>query len=119
MAFTYRLTERENTAVLTMGGKLVDKAEATEVSADTEEALRKGFGRFIIDLSDLEYMNSTGLNILINVMNKTRNNGGDAVIVGTKPRILSLFSVTKLDTVFTMKSGVDEAFTHFEQTPKK
>lgn len=119
MAFTYRLTERENAAVLTMGGKLVDKAEATEVSADTEEALNKGFGRFIVDLSELEYMNSTGLNILINIMNKTRNNGGDAVIVGAKPRISSLFSVTKLDTVFTMRATVDEAFSHFEQNANK
>lgn len=119
MAFSYRLTEKDGTAVLTMEGRLVDKAEAVEVSMEVEEELAKGTGRFVIDLTGLEYMNSTGLNILINMMNKTRNLGGDAVIAGAAPRIHSLFTVTKLHTVFTMKASTAEALLHFDQTASK
>jgi len=119
MAFSYQLTEKEGTAVLTMEGRLVDKAEAVEVSLEVEEALGKGTKRFVIDLAKLEYMNSTGLNILINLMNKTRNLGGDAVITGATPRIQSLFTVTKLHTVFTMKATTAEALLHFDQTASK
>lgn len=98
-----------------MAGRLVDKVEAVEVSVEIEEELNEGTSNFLIDLTDLEYMNSTGLNILINLMNKTRNEGGEAVIIGATPRIKSLFSVTKLDSVFTLKANRDEAMAHFNQ----
>ncbi|MCA1751912.1 MAG: STAS domain-containing protein [Cryomorphaceae bacterium] len=119
MAFSYQITEKEGTAVLTMEGRLVDKAEAVEVSMEVEEELGKGTKQFVIDLTGLEYMNSTGLNILINMMNKTRNMGGDAVVAGATPRIHSLFTVTKLHTVFTMKATTAEAMLHFDQTASK
>jgi anti-anti-sigma regulatory factor len=48
-------------------------------------------------------------------MNQTRNGGGEAVIVGATPRIKSLFTVTKLDSVFTMKEKKADAIAHFNQ----
>jgi anti-sigma B factor antagonist len=116
MAFTYQFIKEGDLAILTMEGKLVDKAEAVEISVDIDEELAEGASKFVVDLSELEYMNSTGLNILINLMNKTRNNGGEAVIVGVKPRIMALFAVTKLNSVFTMKDTRSEAFSFFKQS---
>ncbi len=115
MAFSYNLNKSSDVVTLEMSGKLVDKVEAIEVRVEIDEELEEGTSRFIIDLSELEYMNSTGLNILINLMNKARNEGGEAVIVGAKPRIKSLFTVTKLDSVFTMKTSRAEAEDHFKE----
>lgn len=116
MAFSYQFIKDADLAILTMEGKLVDKAEAVEISVEIEEELAEGTHKFVIDLAELEYMNSTGLNILINLMNKARNNGGEAVISGAKPRIMALFAVTKLNSVFTMKDTRAEAFSFFDQT---
>lgn len=115
MAFTYQIQKSEGLATLTMEGRLVDKAEALEISVEIDEELSDGTSRFIIDLSGLEYMNSTGLNILINLMNKARNEGGEAVVVGATPRIKSLFEVTKLHTVFTLKESREEAISFFDE----
>ncbi len=115
MAFTYQFIKENDLAILNLEGKLVDKAEAVEISVEIEEELAEGTSRYIIDLSELEYMNSTGLNILINLMNKARNAGGEAVIVGVKPRIMALLAVTKLNNVFTIKSTRSEAFSFFKQ----
>ncbi len=115
MAFSYNIEKSDDLTLLTMQGRLVDKVEAIELSVDIEEELEEGSNRFIVDLSKLEYMNSTGLNILINIMNKTRNEGGEAIIVGATPRVLSLFTVTKLDTVFSMRATREEASLFFSE----
>ncbi len=115
MAFNYSLSEDNGLVFLEMIGNLVDKAEAVDIGAEVEEKMADGHNRFVIDLSALEYMNSTGLNIILNLMNKSRDKGGEAVVAGATPRIKSLFSVTKLDSVFTMKSSRDEAVKHLEE----
>lgn len=115
MAFSYELKKKDNLALLAMEGRLVDKVEAIEISVEIDEELASGTHRFIIDLSNLEYMNSTGLNILINIMNKTRNQGGESIIIGAAPRIASLFTVTKLDSVFKMKKTLEEATSYFAE----
>lgn len=116
MAFSYSIDKKDQLAILNMEGRLVDKSEAVEVSVEVEEELEAGTSQFIIDLKGLEYMNSTGLNIMINLMNKSKNNGGEAVIVGATPRIKSLFTVTKLHSVFTMKETRDEAEAYFNNS---
>ena len=60
-------------------------------------------------MGELQYMNSTGLNILINVLTRTRNAGGDTLIAAVSHSVRQLFVVTKLDTVFTITDTVDEA----------
>lgn len=115
MAFSYELVKNDGLVVLSMAGKLVDKVEAIEIRVEIDEELEEGASRFIIDLSDLEYMNSTGLNILINLMNKARNEGGEAIVVGAKPRISALFAVTKLNSVFMMKANREEATAYFKE----
>lgn len=115
MAFSYELNKKDDIALLAMEGRLVDKVEAVEISVDIDELLNAGMHQFIIDLSKLEYMNSTGLNILINLMNKTRDQGGEAIIVGATPRVESLFVVTKLNSVFKMKKTKEEATAYFAE----
>jgi len=115
MAFNYSLDNYEGLLLLEMSGKLVDKAEAVDIGKDVEKHTSEGQNKFIIDLSCLEYMNSTGLNIILNLMNKCRDKGGDAVVAGSTTRVKSLFSVTKLDNVFTLKDTRADAVAHFQK----
>lgn len=115
MAFSYDISEKDNLILLEMNGKLVDKAEAVDIGEEVEARFEQGHNKFIIELSELEYMNSTGLNIILNLMNKCRNKGGDAVVAGTTSRIKSLFAVTKLDSVFTLTESKEEAIKHLNE----
>ena len=63
----------------------------------------------VLDMGQLQYMNSTGLNILISVLTRTRQGGGETLISGMSTGVKQLFTVTKLDTVFTIKDTVEEA----------
>ena len=95
--------------VFKLQGRLMDQQQADKLMSSLEEGLSKGHKNVVLDMSKLQYMNSTGLNILINVLTRARNAGGDAIISGLSPSVRQLFVVTKLDSVFTITGGVEEA----------
>ena len=88
----------------------MDQAEADSLTASLEKEISEGHNKIVLDLSGLKYMNSTGLNIMINVLTKTRNSGGEAVIANVSESVKQLFVVTKLDTIFTITGTKEEAF---------
>ena len=107
--FEITVKEREGCQVFLLFGRLMDQVHADQLLATLDDVVAKGHNKVILNLHDLQYMNSTGLNILINVLTRTRNAGGDAIISGLSPSVRQLFVVTKLDSVFTITGGVDEA----------
>ena len=108
--FGLTVSERENCKIFHMTGRLMDQKEADHMMALLEQELgdRRDLN-VLLDMSQLQYMNSTGLNILISVLTRTRRSGGEVLISGMSSGVRQLFLVTKLDTVFTVKNSVDEA----------
>lgn len=57
----------------------------------------------LMDCDELEYVDSTGLGVLISVLKRVRESGNDIIIVNLKPNIRKLFDITGLDKVFIIK----------------
>ena len=57
----------------------------------------------IINAEELEYLDSTGLGMLIGVLKRLKSDENDLVIVNAKPSILKLFTITGLNKVFTLR----------------
>ena len=108
-AFDLEVSMHQDDPVFHLHGRLMDQQQADRLMGALDEVLSKGHERIVLDLEKLQYMNSTGLNILINVLTRARNAGGDAVISGLSASVRQLFVVTKLDSVFTIANGVEEA----------
>jgi anti-sigma B factor antagonist len=107
--FDLHVSAQDGVHVFHLTGRLMDQEQADRLMATLEEELAKGGAHVVLDLSRLQYMNSTGLNILINVLTRTRNAGGDTFIAGLSQGVRQLFVVTKLDSVFTITANVEEA----------
>ncbi len=107
--FDLSISEENGCKVFHLKGRLMDQQQADRLMGALDDELSEGHNSVILDLSELQYMNSTGLNILINVLTRTRNAGGDTVIAGVSTSVNQLFIVTKLDTVFTITPGIGEA----------
>jgi anti-sigma B factor antagonist len=108
-AFDLATSEEGGRIIFHLKGRLMDQQQADRLMAALDESLAQGHQNVILDLSELQYMNSTGLNILINVLTRTRNAGGDTLIAGLNNSVRQLFLVTKLDSVFVITQNVDEA----------
>ena len=107
--FDLAVSNGTNCKVFHLKGRLMDQQQADRLMGTLDAELASGFRHVILDLSELQYMNSTGLNILINVLTRTRNAGGDTLIAGMSNSVRQLFIMTKLDTVFIITPTIAEA----------
>lgn len=62
----------------------------------------------VVDLADVEFMDSSGLGVLVGAHKESIAHGGALVVVGPGPRIQKIFRITKLDKVFTVYSTLDD-----------
>jgi|ERR1041385_1379463 anti-sigma B factor antagonist len=113
MSFTFNLTEKEPVAVFSLYGELIDKNLAQTLMDAVTKLSEDGQNKFVLELSELKYMNSTGLNVLINILTKSRKNGGDLVICCLSKKVQELLLVTKLNSVFTVTETPQEAVAKF------
>jgi len=105
--------ERDGIAVLEPRGKIMGGPDATILHEKLHECIEKGQKQVIIDLSRVEWMNSTGLGILISGLTTLRNSGGELKLANVTDKIQSLLTITKLVTVFEAFDSIDEAVESF------
>ena len=58
-------------------------------------------------------MNSSGLNVMINVLTKSRKAGGEVAIANVTKKIKELLIITKLNSFFNVSESIDEAFAKY------
>ena len=109
MDFNFKIEQKKDFCVLYFAGNLIEKSQAIEMLENFNGLLSKGVNRFLINMTDFGYMNSTGLNVLINILTKARKQGGEAIICSVPENIKSLMLVTKLNKIFTVLDNETEA----------
>ncbi len=109
MEFSYELIEREGHNLLRLKGNLLDQGSALVLLDKVKEYINEGKNTFIIDMQEFGHMNSTGLNILISILTKSRKAGGETIICCISEKVKSLLIITKLNNVFTVAENPGEA----------
>lgn len=113
----YSINERYNCIVIEFSGNLMGGPDANKFNEDLHDLIDQGKKEVVADVSDVKFMNSSGLGILIGGLTTMRNAGGDLRIAGADQRIESLLMVTKLITVFNSYRTVEEAVESYEEEP--
>jgi len=113
MIFNYNIETKENLQIVSLSGSLMEKTEANELVSEIENYVSEGFNKIILNLENLKYLNSSGLSVLITILTKCRNTGGEVVISNLSDKVKELFLITKLNTVFTVTESIDEAVPYF------
>lgn len=110
-----RLSDRlENgVAVLEPAGKIMGGPDATLLHEKLHEHIEKGVKKVVIDLTKVDWVNSTGLGILISALTTMKNNGGELKLANVTEKIHSLLTITKLVTVFESYESVESALENF------
>jgi anti-sigma B factor antagonist len=111
----YTINERYNCIVIEFSGNLMGGPDATKFNDELHDLIDQGRKEVVADLSDVKFMNSSGLGILIGGLTTMRNAGGDLRIAGADKRIESLLMVTKLITVFNHYRTVEEAVESYDE----
>jgi anti-sigma B factor antagonist len=106
-------TEYGNVVVLELVGKIIGGPDATTLNDKLHDLVEKGSRNVVADLSQVNWMNSSGLGILISALTTTRNAGGELKIAAATEKIKKLLTITKLTNVFTLYDTVEEAVASF------
>ena len=105
--------EKDGVSVLEPKGKIMGGPDATILHERLHDLIEQGKKKVIIDLAEVEWMNSTGLGILISGVTTLRNSEGELKLANVSEKILSLFEITKLAKVFETYDSVDSAIDSF------
>lgn len=110
-----KLTTREDkgVAIFEPKGKIMGGPDATVLHDKLHEIINQGKKKVVIDLAKVDWMNSTGLGILISGLTTMRNNGGELKLANVTEKIQSLLTITKLITIFETFDSVDQAVGSF------
>jgi len=84
----------------------VDLASAPQFRRELHDLIDKGNMRVVLDLSRLEFMDSTGLGVLIGCLKRLKEGDGQLVLEHVRPAVSRVFEVTGLDRIFTIHSEV-------------
>ncbi|MFA1549693.1 STAS domain-containing protein [Actinomadura chokoriensis] len=88
-------------AVVTATGEL-DLYTAPRLQAALAGLLREQVTRIVVDLSGVEFCDSTGMNVLLSAMKRLKEQGGSLELAAPRPAVQRILQVTGLDTVFTV-----------------
>jgi anti-sigma B factor antagonist len=80
------------------------------------EAIESGEHRVVIDLSEVSFLDSTALGVLIGAVKRLRSRGGALAIVNTDASIAKTFQITGLDQIFTIVPSREEALAALDDT---
>ena len=109
------LTIREDGSitVIKVEGDLVIGAPEAEFKKTVLQLLERGRVNLLIDLSDVGFLDSSGLGALVRAMTTSQNEGGQTKLVGAGPQVRKLLEMTKLDSVFEMFDDLETAASSF------
>jgi anti-sigma B factor antagonist len=106
-------SERDGVVILEPRGKILGGPDATLLKDQLQTLIDSGKIRVVIDLAEVDYMNSTGLGILISTLTTLRRANGELKLANVTEKIKSLLVITKLVTVFDDFESVDGAVAAF------
>lgn len=107
-AFALQTEARDTCVVLAIAGE-VDLGTAPDLREKLFELVADGHRHIVVDLSDTEFMDSTGLGALVAGLKRLRAHNGDMRLVCTTARIRKVFEITHVDRVIPMFESVDAA----------
>ena len=109
----YTVSEEKGLVTLALTGKIMGGPEATEINDAINRLIDEKKNRIIINLKNVELMNSSGLGILIGAVTLLQNNKGGLRLIHVPEKVLALLKSTKLDSVFQICGTFEEAAASF------
>lgn len=109
MTFSYTTSQQEGITIFKLEGEIIDKSQTTALIEQITQLIASGKKHIVLELAGIRYMNSSGLNVLVNILTKARNAGGDVSVCNISAKVKDLLVVTKLDTIFHILPSVEEA----------
>jgi anti-sigma B factor antagonist len=97
------VTEQVSRTVIVAPQERLDAFSAPQMRERLEALLAEGATQFVIDLSQTPFLDSAGMAVLVSLLKRARQAGGDVQLVKpTSDAVLRILQLTRFDRVFDM-----------------
>ena len=108
MDLTLATREVDGRAVVAVGGE-IDVYTAPKLRDKITELVGDGKHDLVIDMEGVDFLDSTGLGVLVGGLKKVRAHDGSLQLVCNQDRLLKIFRITGLAKVFVIHESADAA----------
>ncbi|MEM7552425.1 MAG: STAS domain-containing protein [Bacteroidota bacterium] len=93
---------------LHLKGDLIGENDGTELLSVVTDTINDGIVYGCVDISEVRYINSSGIGVLITMLTKFRNKGGELVLLKPSDHVQKLLLITKLNNIFKIAEKEEE-----------
>jgi anti-sigma B factor antagonist len=112
MKFTTR--EVDGITVLDLSGKIMLGEGSVTIRDAVRDVLAKGSNQILLNLADINYIDSSGIGELVSALTAVKNAGGSLKLLQLTKKVKDLLQITKLYTVFDIYDDEAEAIASFK-----
>ena len=105
----YKINHEGDLVNIIFEGDLIGEENGPEIIESVNDTLSNNIVKCAVDISDVRYINSSGIGVLITILTKVRNKGGDVVLVNPSEHVKKLLVITKLNAIFSISDTLEEA----------
>jgi len=99
---------------LFMEGDLIGDEAGPRLAELVSDSVEEGIKVLVIDLEKVRYISSSGLGLLITLLTKMKNAGGELFLTAPSEHVKKLLIITKLNGIFKVLDSVDEFQPNFK-----
>lgn len=108
MKLTYTTGRDDKARYLFIQGDLIGDEVGPKLVEVVSDGIQEGAKTFVIDLSEVRYISSSGIGLLITMLTKMRNAGGEVYLTAPSEHVKKLLIITKLNNIFSVYDSVEE-----------
>lgn len=104
--------EHETVLIFDIRGELDAKA-APDLKERLMEKINSGYHRVLVNLSDISYLDSAGLGVLVSGLKLATRQNGDLRMWGPQDEVKNIFQLTRLNKVFQIYDTEEQAMASY------
>lgn len=113
MSMTLKTRQIDGVTILDLHGRIVLGEGSVQVRDTIRELIAKGQKSILLNLADVNYIDSSGLGELVSAYTTVKNAGGELKLLHLTKKVHDLLQITKLYTVFDVKDDEAKAIAAF------
>lgn len=106
------ISKRNGVTVISLSGSF-DASVADDFKKEFEASLKEN-DNFVIDLNNVQFVDSTGLGRIVSALRKVSEKKGDLKLAGINDEVMIVFQITRAYKIFDIYDDVDAAVKSFK-----
>lgn len=107
----FEVSKSDGAVVVSLSGEITSREDQDAVAGLLADRLEAGERTFVMDLSDVPYVSSLGIAVLVATSVRIDRAAGELRLVNPRPNVTKVLEMTKVGRMFRTYSSVEEALT--------